>query len=134
MLVRVFILNKLVWCLLPVFVARSTVQFHFLLQNITQERRKTSHIVVQIKNLTWKEKEITIYKRKTTKVHCFETQWVWAKNQASDQDTIKVFWSVQPRWLGVFIRQFLHSVEERFRHTVDRIPLEAWLRRHYLVS
>ena len=32
--------------------------------------------------------------------------------------------AIQPRWLGVFIRQFSHSVEERFKHTVDRIPLE----------
>ena len=24
----------------------------------------------------------------------------------------------------MFIRQFSHSVEERFKHTVDRIPLE----------
>ena len=30
---------------------------------------------------------------------------------------------IQPWWLGVLIHQFSHSVEERFRHTVDRIPL-----------
>ena len=28
------------------------------------------------------------------------------------------------RRLGVFIRQFSHSVEERFKHMVDQIPLE----------
>ena len=33
---------------------------------------------------------------------------------------------IQPWWLDVLIRQFSHSVEERLRHTVDRITLGAW--------
>ena len=32
--------------------------------------------------------------------------------------------TIQPWWLSSFIRQFSHSVEERFSRTVDQIP--AW--------